>query len=180
MYPPSLTNSSSMASGGEQQCFLTLWVLAAPCCWANGQCVAAPALYPSSQKLIPLAGMSQEFHKPPRLSVIVLLVLPVPSLPAPPRWPSPFLLSCLSPPENSRKECTETTGALGKITVTFLPPLPSPSSPATLQERSQHLLLLLQFLDAALQKGYLDSLFRILPVDVGAQDTELILENLYL
>lgn len=63
-----------------------------------------------------------------------------------------------------------------------------PSSPALSflpgsasgKERSQHLLLLLQVLDAALQKDYLDSFFRILPVDVGLQDAELILENLYL
>ena len=109
-------------------------------CWphraiANGQRVAAPALSPSSQKLIPLAGTSHEPHEPPRLSVIVPLVPPVPSFPVPPRWPSPFLLSCLSPPENSRKQRTETTGALGKITIAFLPPLPSPSSLATLQGR---------------------------------------------
>ena len=63
-----------------------------------------------------------------------------------------------------------------------------PSSPALSflpgnaagKERPQHLLLLLQVLDAALQKDYLDSLFRILPVDAGPQDAELLLENPYL
>lgn len=63
-----------------------------------------------------------------------------------------------------------------------------PSSPALSflpgnaagKERCRHLLLLLQALDAALQKDYLDSLFRISPVDVGPQDAELVLENLYL
>lgn len=63
-----------------------------------------------------------------------------------------------------------------------------PSSPALSflpgnaagKERSQHLVLLLQALDAVLQKNYLDILFRIVPIIVGPQDTELILENLYL